>query len=269
MVGPKVVRNENVFNMIDELIALWKTFRYAGIEKKNILRFAGLVAKLFGRTDLQRTYLTYLTPITKPITDYSTVVEIFYQSRILPQKCNMQYTRITMDVGAAIKVFQVIWNKQIIWSDILIHPGDFHCMLMFFSVIGSYLRGSGFEKIIFEAKLCTPGCIKGILNEKHYYRCWLIHEAFAQAAEQLFPDKYLETLFPEKINVSICDILQCLNDKEVKEYISSIQSPYKKYQQSEFGCTGQYWMIYVGLVDLLHKFYYAIARNDFDIRLTV
>ena len=155
MLGPIAVRNEDVFNIIDELLALWKAFRYAGIEKKNIPRFAGLVAKLFGRIDFQRIYLTYLPLITKPITDYSTIIEIFYQSRILSQKCNMQYTHITMDVGAAMKAFQVIWNNPIIWSDILIHPGDFHCMLMFFSVFESYLKGSGFDGIIFQTTLCT------------------------------------------------------------------------------------------------------------------
>ena len=132
MLGPKPVRNENVFNIIDEHLALWKAFRYAGIEKKNIPRFACLVVKLFGRIDLQRTYLTYLPPITKPITEYGTIIEIFYQSRILSQKFNMQYTHITMDVGAAMKAFQAIWNNPIIWSDILIYPGNFHCMSMFF-----------------------------------------------------------------------------------------------------------------------------------------
>ena len=52
MLGPKAVGNEKVFNIIHELLALWKAFRYAGIEKKNIPRFAGLFAKLFGRTDV-------------------------------------------------------------------------------------------------------------------------------------------------------------------------------------------------------------------------
>ena len=55
-----------------------------------------------------------------------------------------------MDVGAAMKAFQVIWNNPLIWSAILIQPGDFHCLLMYFSVIGSYLKGSGFEEIIFK-----------------------------------------------------------------------------------------------------------------------
>ena len=174
-----------------------------------------------------------------------------------------------MDVGAAVKAFQVIWNNKIISSDILIHPGDFHYMVMFFSVIGSYLKGIGFEEIISPAKLCTSGCIKGIINGKHYSRCWLIHEAFAQAVEQLFTDEYLETVSPEKVNVSICDILQYFNDKEVKEYIISTQSSYEKSQQGEFGYTGQCWMTYLGLVDLLNKFHYTIACNDFDLRLAV
>ena len=38
----------------------------------------------------------------------------------------MQYTRITIDVRAAMKAFQVIWNNPLIWPDILIHPVDFH-----------------------------------------------------------------------------------------------------------------------------------------------
>ena len=107
------------------------------------------------------------------------------------------------------------------------------------------------------------------MNGNHYNHCWLIYEAFAQAVEQLFSEEYLETLSSEKMNVSICDILQCLNDEEVKEYISSTQSSYEKYQQGEFGFTEEYWMTYVGIVDLLCKFHYAFACNDFDLRLAV
>ena len=44
---------------------------------------------------MKRLYLTYLPPITKPINDYSTIIEIFYQPRMHSQKCNVQYTHIT------------------------------------------------------------------------------------------------------------------------------------------------------------------------------
>ena len=60
---------------------------------------------------------------------------------------------------------------------------------------------------------------KGIMNGKHYNRCWLMHEVFARAIEQLFAEKYVEILSSEKTNVSIFDILQCSNDKEVKEVL--------------------------------------------------
>ena len=67
----------------------------------------------------------------------------------------------------------------------------------------------------------------------------------------------------------MCDILQCLNDEKVKEYISSIHSFYENSQKGEFGYTGQYWMTYVGLVGLLHKSHYASGCNDFGLRPAV
>ena len=51
--------------------------------------------------------------------------------------------------------------------------------------------------------------------------------SICSSVEQLFADDYLETLSPEKVNVSFNDILQCLNDKIVKDYISSTQSSYE------------------------------------------
>ena len=52
----------------------------------------------------------------------------------------MKYAHIVMDVGAAMKAYQVIWNNPELWSDIIIYLGDFHAMMMFFSVIGDYLK---------------------------------------------------------------------------------------------------------------------------------
>ena len=47
MLGPKAVGNGNVFDIIDEVFALWKAFQYAGMKKNNIPCFAGLVANYF------------------------------------------------------------------------------------------------------------------------------------------------------------------------------------------------------------------------------
>lgn len=77
MLGQKADGNKNVFNVIDELLALWKAFWYFCIEKKYIPCFGGLVAKLLGGTDVQCIYLTYPSPISKPITYCNTIIKVF------------------------------------------------------------------------------------------------------------------------------------------------------------------------------------------------
>ena len=76
---------------------------------------------------------------------------MFYVSRQLAKLSNMTYTHITLDVRAAIKVFRVIWNNPVAWSDIVIHLRDFHTMLAYFGVIGLYVSGRGLEEVLFQA----------------------------------------------------------------------------------------------------------------------
>ena len=78
----------------------------------------------------------------------------------------MQYTHITFDLGAAMKAYQVIWNNPDAWKYIIIHLGDFHTMMAFFGAIGKFVKGSGFEEIIYQADLCTSGSIGGVLSGK-------------------------------------------------------------------------------------------------------
>ena len=66
----------------------------------------------------------------------------------------MQYVIYTHNYGCWSSIEDLPGNleKPIIWSDILMYPGDFHCMLMFFSVIGSYPKGRGFRKSFFKLR---------------------------------------------------------------------------------------------------------------------
>ena len=78
----------------------------------------------------------------------------------------MKYMHIILDVGAAIKAFHGVWNNLQAWSDIIIHQSDFHAMMAFFGIIGSFIKGSGFEEIIFQLGLCTSGSIKSLILGK-------------------------------------------------------------------------------------------------------
>ena len=114
--------------------------------------------------------MTHLPPIEKPVTDYAAFFEMFYKSRELAKQAYMEYTHITLDVGAAIKAYHVIWNNPQAWADIIIHLGDFHAMMAFFCDISCFVSGSGFEDILFQAGLCSSGSIAGLLSGKHYNR---------------------------------------------------------------------------------------------------
>lgn len=85
---------------------------------------------------------------------------------------------ITLDVGAAIKAYQILLNNPLSWSDIVLHLGDFHGMMAFFGVIGTLFAGSRFEDILFQAGLCSSGSISRVISGKQYNHCWIMHEAF-------------------------------------------------------------------------------------------
>ena len=46
----------------------------------------------------------------------------------------MPYVNITLDIGAAINAYKVLWNRRDQFANIVIHPGDFHFMKENFQV---------------------------------------------------------------------------------------------------------------------------------------
>ena len=73
----------------------------------------------------------------------------------------MKFTHVSADRGAAMKFFHFVWNNPDEFNNVLIHLGDFHAMMEFFSTIGKFVAGSGFEEVVYQAGLCTSGGIKG------------------------------------------------------------------------------------------------------------
>ena len=45
---------------------------------------------------------------------------------------------------------------------LLIHLGDFHGFLAFFETIGNYVKSGGFENVVYQANLCSPGSLKAV-----------------------------------------------------------------------------------------------------------
>ena len=235
-------------------------------------RFIGWFCSFYKQDRIKETVMTYLTPIPKPITDYQTISEMFERSRELRLQSNMQYCHITLDIGAAMKAYQVLWSNPQIWYDIIIHLGDFHAMMTFFGTIGCFVKGSGFEEIIFQVGLCSSGSIKGVISGKHYNRAWYVHEVFSAAIFRLFLEIFEPTEVAECLNLptdSFNDLDEILNHAEIKDYLSKIENTVNEFLRGDHGKTGQYWMHYVKLVHMQLAFHYAIKSNNHDLRLAV
>ena len=56
------------------------------------------------------------------------------------------------------------------------------------------------------------------MKRKHYNRCWVIHEAFAERIEQLLMEGFINTQLPKLEHPS--DSIDYLDDEEIKGYIS-------------------------------------------------
>ena len=236
-------------------------------------RFAGWLTTLFQIPKSTVTILVYLPPIPKAITEYGTFFEMFYTARELRLQSNMRYCHITLDIGAAMKAYQVVWNNPEIWTDIIIHPGDFHAMMAFFGVIGCYIKGSGFEEILFELDLCSSGSINGVISGKQYNRCWYIHEAFSEALSRIFIEQFITTPIPDvlqnKIDVLDENVVGILQDLDVQAFFSEVNASIEKAFIGDFGKTTQYWMKYIQLINRQYILHYAIKTNNFNIRLSI
>ena len=109
--------------------------------------------------EIEKTSLTYLPSVNHPIMDFVTTFKVFEIIQNRARKANMPYSNVTLDVGAAINAYKVLWNYENKFKNILIQLEDFHFMKECFGVVGSLISGSGFEDIIHQSGLCSSGSL--------------------------------------------------------------------------------------------------------------
>ena len=69
------------------------------------------------------------------------MIEHIHQSQRLSHAANMKYRHISVDAGAAQKLYNIVWNN------VIIHLGDFHAMMEYFGTIGKLVTGCCFEEV--------------------------------------------------------------------------------------------------------------------------
>ena len=165
----------------------------------------------------------------------------------------MRYVNLTVDAGAYANAYRVVCNYPKVFSNLILHLGDFHYMEELFGIVGTLVKASGFEDIIFQAGVSSTGGLNGVLAGSHYNRCWTVHTPMAEALERLLLELLLST------GHHIPTVLQYFygkNDDNSKsscidlvyhEDVINFQQSYVKYQQNIrdglHGKTAQFWMV--------------------------
>ena len=123
---------------IDETFLLWVIFRNRNAKDQMVPNFSGWLLKQrennIPTSSLRQTSETFLSPIVSKVSEFKTIESYFEYLETLSKQCNMPYTNITLDVGAAINAFKFLWSNQTRFRNIVIHLGDFHFMKENFQV---------------------------------------------------------------------------------------------------------------------------------------
>ena len=87
--------------------------------------------------------------------------------------------------------YNVLWNYDDKYQDVILQLGDFHFIKENFGAIGGIVAESGFEDIVYQSDICSSGSLLGVLSGSHYNRSWIVHNAVSEALERLLLSCFL------------------------------------------------------------------------------
>ena len=260
----------------DRFYAIWALLRPIQSSDQSIPAFSGwsvrMQQKAMDDIAVQKTQMTYLPPVNSPFTKFATMSRVFEIIQEQAKKKNMKYANITLDIGAALNAFKVLWNYPDKFENIVIHLGDFHYMKEIFAILGQLVSGSGFEDIIFQAGLCSAGSLNGVVAGSHYNRCWTVHNNLTEALERLLFERFLSPVdnlrdlvnnISDRLDLNYQSIEEHFQDALEDDGIGELLKAYSRFQEDVrngvYGKTSQFWMLY----------YLDIMRNQHLIRESV
>ena len=257
----------------------WLYLRYSNRLGQIHPNLAGLLLRIRQReftsqsTPISKTVETYLPPLTTKVTDPQTIFTYLTYFQALAEEMNMPYVNVTLDVGAAMNAYKLLWKYPQQFSNVMIHLGDFHILKENFKIMGLLLKSSGFEEIVYQTRLCTSGSLCGVMSGNHYNRAWRIHEIVSEALERILLKRFLHEVDP--------DISDELLDLATEEYDlitshslhlgESLRQQFHNYQQKvrqgHLGQTAQFWLIYMDMMRIQLQHHTSVQENDFELRL--
>lgn len=270
--------NDDIFNTSPPLMSyfLWLVLRMLNSRDQTVPSFFAWKSKVrntgISRGTIKETVVTYLPPIDAKVTQFSTINQYLSYMQELAGEANMPYVNVSLDVGAAMNAYKLVWNYPKKFENVLIHLGDFHFIKENFGVIGKLVAASGFEDVAFQAGVCSTGSLKGVLAGTHYNRAWTVHSVFAEALERLLFERFIAESgeeIPVVLHHAAQDPFQ-----NVSEILGQAENLFLKFQKfknrvrsGELGKTAQFWLsLYLDLMSIQQAAHLAVQENDFEVR---
>ena len=89
-----------------------------------------------------------MKPLNQPITDYATVQQILKISQKASKDVEQKFTYITFDLAVAKMAYCLVWHKQLLFSDVIVHLGVFHIISAYLKAVGKIMSCNGLEEIL-------------------------------------------------------------------------------------------------------------------------
>ena len=225
-----------------------------------------------GDTPTQKTVIDYYPVIFKPITQYSTVQECLRCVEEATNEVGQYYVYTTFDLGVCMKAFPLLWNFPQDFERHIVLIGTFHLNMAYFKMIGKKMVGSGFEDILVESNIISPGSLQGVLTGKNFNRASYSHKILFESLHRLlfeeFSNDQHESVLSdmrdiyEDLGSSINDFIT--NDrvkKEIDQYLEFCDS----VRHGSLGKTAQFWLSYMDHVSLVLSLTRSVKTNNFDL----
>lgn len=132
----------------------------------------------------------YLPPINAPVTENATVQEIINISQKASEEVHQAYTLVTFDLGIAKKAYELVWQNQNMYHNVIVRMEVFHTIASYLGTVGKYVTGSGFEEVLIESAICASGSIVKVLSGKHFNRSIRVHKIMVEALERMLLDVF-------------------------------------------------------------------------------
>ena len=178
------------------------------------------------------------------------------------------------------KAYPLLWQYPQFYKDHIVLMGSFHTVCAYLRVIGKKVTGSGFEDILSEAALITPGSLNGVLTGKQYNRALVCHKSFVEALERLLFAAYLKMLthfsnkdkliydrVTQKLNIfsqniNVHSLNRVRNDTDVQKLLDQYCKFRTDVRNGLLGKTATFWISYIDKVYVMLDYIKAVKTND-------